>query len=114
MDVEVAHFLLLGLAGRQWTQRLAAEETHFDVLVEAMKTEEPVLALNAVEWGVPLDCLVHIGDGARDERVEAAADVAFPAWHCRDVGLNGSVAIGLRDLRIAAGEEFHRLGRGFL
>src|SRR5882757_3464680 len=36
VDVEVAHFLLLGLAGREWTQRRAAGESHLDVLREAM------------------------------------------------------------------------------
>src|SRR5262249_3777454 len=102
VDVEVAHFLLLGLAGRARTQRRAAEERHLDVLREAMDAEEPALALDAVEGRVPLHCLVYIGDGARDERVEAAPDIAFPARHGRDVGLHGGVAVGLRDLRVAA------------
>jgi len=44
-DVEVAHFLLLGLAGGDRTQRRAAEESHLDVLCEAMEAEEPALAL---------------------------------------------------------------------
>jgi len=35
----------------------------------------------------------------------AAPDVAFPARHGRDVGLHGGVAVGLRDLRIPAGEK---------
>src|SRR5262245_56050304 len=102
VDVEVAHFLLPGLAGGKRTQRRAAEETHLDVLVEAMKAEEPALALDAVEGRVPLDGLVDVGDGAHDERVEAAADVAFPARHGREVGPDGRVAVTLRDLRIAA------------
>ena len=34
-DVEVAHFLVLGLAGRDGTQRRAAEESHLDVVREA-------------------------------------------------------------------------------
>src|SRR5712691_4213758 len=76
-----------------------------------MKAEEPALALDAIEGRVPLDCLAHTGDGAHDERVEAAPDIAFPARHGRDVGLHGGVAVGLRDLRIAACKEFHRLGR---
>jgi hypothetical protein len=37
-----------------------------------------------------------------DERVEAAPDVAFPAWHGRDIGLHVGVAVSLRDLRITA------------
>src|SRR5262245_40870815 len=45
VDVEVAHFLVLGLAGWDRMQRRAAEESHFDVLREAMKAEEPALAL---------------------------------------------------------------------
>ena len=40
-----------------------------------------------------------------DERIEAAPDVAFPARHGGDVGLHGGVAVGLRDLRVAAREE---------
>src|SRR5207247_11168465 len=57
VDVEVAHFLLLGLAGRDRTQRRAAEECHFDVLRDAMKAEEPALALDAIEGRAPLDRL---------------------------------------------------------
>src|SRR5438105_14962293 len=111
VDVEVAHFLLLGLAGRDRTQRRAPEESHLDVLREAMEAEEPALALDAIEGRVPFDRLVHAGDGAHDEGVEAAADVAFPARHGRDAGLHGGVAVGLRDLRVAAREEFRlRLG----
>src|SRR4029450_6663888 len=70
-----------------------------------MKAEEPAVALDAVEGRVPLDGLAHIGDGADDERVEAAPDVAFPPRHRRDVGLHGSVAVGLCDLGVAACEE---------
>ena len=70
--------------------------------VIAMEAEEPALALDAIEGRVPFDRLVHVGDGAHDERVEAAPDVAFPARHGRDVGLHGGVAVGLRDLRVAA------------
>src|SRR3979409_155614 len=105
MDVEVAHFFLLGLAGRDRTQRRAAEKSHFDVVREAMKAEEPALALDAIEGRVPFDRLAHAGDGAHDERIEAAPDVAFPARHGRDVGLHGGVAIALRDLRVAACKE---------
>src|SRR5712691_4031282 len=83
MDVEVAHFLLLGLAGGDRTQRRAAKESHLDVFRDAVEAEEPALALDAVEGRVPLDRLVHAGDGAHDERVEAAADALFPARHGR-------------------------------
>src|SRR5262249_53838242 len=105
VDVEVAHFLLLGLAGRDRAQRRAAEESHLDVLREAMEAEEPALGLESVEGRVPFDRLVDVGDGAHDERVEAAADVAFPARHGRDGGLYGGVAVALPDLRVAAREE---------
>src|SRR5262249_22225216 len=81
VDVEVTNFLLLGLPGGHGTQRLAAEESHLDVLREAMDAEEPALALDAVEGRVPLDGLGHVGDDSRDERVEAAPQVAFPAGH---------------------------------
>src|SRR5262245_21835803 len=105
-DVEVTDFLVFGLAGRDRMQRRAAEECHFDVLSEAMKAEEPDAVLDAVERRVPFDRLAHAGDGAHDERIEAAPDLAFPARHGRDIGLHGGIAIGLRDLRIAAGEEY--------
>src|SRR5438046_1858771 len=70
-----------------------------------MEVEEPALALDSVEGRVPFDRLAYTGDGARDERVEAAPDVVFPARHGLDVGLHGGVAIGPRDLRVAACEE---------
>src|SRR5262245_59117153 len=101
VEVEVAHVPVIGLAGGKRTQRRAAEEGQFDVLREAMKGEEPALALDAIERRIPFDRLAHPGDDARDERVEAAADVAFPTWHGRDVGLHGGIAITLRDLRVA-------------
>ena len=73
-----------------------------------MKAEEPALALDAIEGRVPFDGLAHAGDGAHDERVEAAPDVAFPARHGRDIGLHGGVAVALRDLRVAACEQGRR------
>ena len=91
----------------EWTQRRAAEESHLDVLREAMEVEEPALALHAIEGRVPPHGRGH---GAHDERVEAAPDVAFPARHGRDVGLHGGVAVGLRHLRVAACEEGRRRG----
>src|SRR5207244_11465976 len=66
---------------------------------------EPAVALDAIEGRVPLDGLARVGNGAHDERVEAAPDVAFPARHGRDVSLHRGVAVGLRDLRVAACEE---------
>src|SRR5438093_3184003 len=78
VDVEVAHFLLLGLAGGERTQRRAAEESHLDVLREAMEAEEPgrlsVWVLDAIEGRVPLHGLAHAGYGAHDEGVQAAPD----------------------------------------
>src|SRR5438093_2488256 len=78
VDVEVAHFLLLGLAGGEWSQRRAAEESHLDVLREAMEAEEPgrlsVWVLDAIEGRVPLHGLAHAGYGAHDEGVQAAPD----------------------------------------
>src|SRR5207245_69543 len=85
--------------------RRAAEESHLDVVREGMEVEEPALALDSVEGRVLFDRLAHAGDGARNERVEAAPDVAFPARHRRDVGLHAGVAASLRDLRVAACEE---------
>jgi hypothetical protein len=51
---------------------------------------------------VPPHGLAHVGDSPRDERVDAVLDVVFPAWHGLDVGLYRSVAVALRDLRVAA------------
>jgi hypothetical protein len=59
MDVEGARVLALGFAGRERTQRRAAEESHLDVLREAMDAEEPALALDSVKRRVPFDCLAH-------------------------------------------------------
>src|SRR5688572_15222747 len=70
MEVEVAHVLVLRRAGRDRTQRRAAEESHLHVLREAMKAEEPAPVLDAI-GRIPFDRLAHAGDGARDERVEA-------------------------------------------
>src|SRR5512145_1134425 len=86
VDVEVAHVLVLRLAGWKRTKGRAAEESHFDVIREAMKAEEPAPTLDAVEGRVPLDRLAHVGDSARDEGVEAPPDVALPPRHRRDVG----------------------------
>src|SRR5436309_5010518 len=77
MDVEVARVLALGLAGGDRTQRRAAEESHFDVVREAMEAEEPALPLDSVKRRVPFDCLAHAGDGAHGERVEAAPTPRF-------------------------------------
>src|SRR3954468_14951300 len=70
-----------------------------------MKVEEPALAVDPVERRVPPDCLAHVGDRADDKRVEAAADVAPPARHSRDVSLHGDAAVRLRVLGAAAWEE---------
>src|SRR5262245_44593665 len=95
VDVEIAHFLVPGLAGWDSTERRAAEERQFDVLREAGKVEEPALPLDPIEGRVPLDGLAHAWGRAHDQRVEAAPDVAFPIRHDRDVGLHGGVAVGL-------------------
>jgi hypothetical protein len=39
------------------------------------------------------------------DRVELMTNVTFPTWHRGDVGLHRRIAIGLGNLRIAAGEE---------
>src|SRR5262249_5236673 len=72
---------------------------------EAVDAEEPALVLDAIEGRVPFDRLVHARDGARDQRVETAPEVALPARHGRDIGLHGRVAVALRDLRVPAREE---------
>src|SRR5262249_15529742 len=104
-DVYIARITALGVAGRNRTQRHAAEESHLDVLGKAMDAEDPAVSFTPVQRRVPFYCLVHAGDGAYDKRVNAAPDAAFPAWHGCDVGLNGGVAVGLRNPRVAACEE---------
>src|SRR4030095_9540981 len=104
-DVDVAHFLVLGRARRNRTQRGAAEERHLHILREGVKAEEPALTFDSVEGRVPFDRLTHAGDVRNNERVKSAPDVAFPTRYGRDVRLHGSVTVGLRDLRVAAGEE---------
>src|SRR5262245_14223545 len=80
-DVEVADVVLLRLAGRQGAQGRAAEERDLHVLRVAVKAQHPAFALEAVEGRVPLHRLAHVGNRARDEFVEAAADVSFPVRH---------------------------------
>jgi very-short-patch-repair endonuclease len=59
MGVEVAYVLVFGLARPERTERRAPEESHFDVFREAMKVEEPALALDAVERRVLFDGRLH-------------------------------------------------------
>src|SRR5947207_12874123 len=54
MDVDIARVLALAGAGRDRSQRRAAEEGHLDVVSEDVDPQEPTLALNAVKWRVPL------------------------------------------------------------
>ena len=90
VDVEVARVLVLGLAGGTGRRDVPRKKVTFTYSVKQWKAEEPALALDAVERRVPFDRLAHAGDGAHDERVEAAPDVALPARHGRDVGLHGA------------------------
>src|SRR5229473_760325 len=105
VDVDVARVLALAGAGRDRSQRLAAEEGHLDVVREGVEPQEPTLALDAVQRRVPLHGLAHIGHVPHDERVEAFPEVALPTRHRGDVRLHRGVAIRLRDLRVAAREE---------
>src|SRR5216684_9404381 len=102
MDVEVARVLALGLAGgtgRSDVPRKKATLTYFVKQWMPRNQHWPSTPYSG-EFH-----LTHVGDGAHDERVEAAPDVAFRARHGRDVGLHGGGAVGLRDLRVAACEE---------
>jgi hypothetical protein len=116
VDVEVAHVLVLGFAGRDGTQRCTAEEAHLHVAREHVEREEEPPAFDAEERRVPLHGLFHVRNGAHDERVEALSEGAFPARHRGDVGLHRLIAVAFRDLRIAAREKgdllrFSRLDR---
>ena len=112
VDVEVANFLLLGLAGRERAQRCAAEKRDLDELRIAVEAEEPAFALGSVERRVPLHRLAHAGDGVLDKSVQAAADIAFPAGHRRDVSLDRGIAVALGDLWVTACEEAGDFGEG--
>mgnify|MGYP001587981228 CR=1 FL=1 len=57
VDVEMAHFILLGLARRVRAQRRAAEQGHFDVLREAMKAGAPA----APTPGTPAGLVLRVG-----------------------------------------------------
>src|SRR5262245_19086242 len=48
VDVEVTRILVLGLAERNRTQQCATEESHLDVLREAMEAKEPALGLDTI------------------------------------------------------------------
>ncbi len=102
IDVDIARVLALAGAGRDRSQRRAAEKGHLDVVREDVEPQEPALALDAVQRRVPLHGLAHVGHVPHDERVEPAPDVPLPARHPGDVRLHRGVAVGLRDLRIAA------------
>ena len=101
---------LFRLAGREGIERGATEEGDLDVPGEAVKAEEPALTFDAIEGRVPFNGLAQIWNGGCDERVEAAADVAFPAGHGGDVGVDRCITIGLRNLRFAAGEKLGLVG----
>jgi hypothetical protein len=49
MDVEGSAPSVLGLTRRDRAKRRAVEESHLDVLREAMEAEEPALSLDPVE-----------------------------------------------------------------
>src|SRR5207248_818596 len=83
---------------------------------EDVERYEPALTLDSVERRVPFHGFAHSGSTAHDERVEALSYVALPARHRGDVSLHRSVAVRLRDLRIATRKEdevfaFSRLDR---
>jgi hypothetical protein len=71
VDVEVAHILVFGRARRDRTQRRAAEESHFDVLREAMKAEEPALTL---VLAIPIARRCEPLLGARDQLLWKVSD----------------------------------------
>ena len=105
VDVEVAHLVVLGRLRRNRIERGPSEELQLHVLRVAAERQEPAVVLDAVERLVPLDRLVHVGDRAHDEGIEALPHVALPVGHGRDVVLHRAVALPLGDLRVAAREQ---------
>ena len=110
IDVGPPQVLIFASAGRYGLQRSALKERHLHIAGEYVVTHEPTFALDAIEGRVPPH-RAHCAWSAHDEVVESAPDFAFPARHGRDVGLHRGVAVGLRDLGIAARKE-NRLGAG--
>lgn len=105
-DVQPAGFLAaLSTAGREWLEGGAFEEGDFDVAGEDVEGEEPAIAFDAVEGGVPFHGFVDRWDMPNNQCVQFDADCLFPAGQGGDVGLNGFVSVRFGDLRIAAGEE---------
>src|SRR5690606_21014592 len=104
-DVVVAGVLTLRLNWRHRSQRQAPKEGYLDVLGETVKAEEPALAFETVEGGVPFHPLVNAGNRLLDHLGETTADSALPTRHGRDVVLNRTIPITLRNLRIAPGQE---------
>ena len=78
VDVEVAHFLLLGLAGGEKTQRRAAEESHLDVprRAGAMDAEDQTIA-SYVESRLDFDRLAS--DRSCTARQQESGAVLFAA-----------------------------------
>src|SRR3546814_17356038 len=97
MDVEIAHVLVLRLAGRPGTQRCAAQERDLDVPGKAMEVQEPALAfLRAIEGRLPLDRLAHPGNVLLDELCEATTDCMLPPRHGLNIGRDRYVCPVLR------------------
>src|SRR5690554_6126956 len=103
MDIEVAHGRMPGCAGGWWIKAVTPEEGHLHVTGEAVIAEEPQVILHAVERRVPLHRLLHARHDALDNGIQPAPDLALPAGHGRDLGLDRFIAIALGNLRIAAG-----------
>src|SRR4051812_27007804 len=103
LDVDPAR-LLAAAAGRNGSQRRAAEEGHLDVAGEDMERHEPAVTRDAIERRVPSHGLAYIGHVTHDKRVQPLADVAFPARHGGDVRPHWSGAVALRDPRVATCE----------
>src|SRR5690606_22410432 len=102
VNVEVAR--ILALRSDRWhrLQPCAAKERNLYIFLEAMIAEEPALSLHAVKRRVPFDRLLHLRHRAHDQGIEAAACLALPARHGRDIGLHRPVPFPLGDLRVAA------------
>src|SRR5205085_8915647 len=97
-DVDPARvFAFFGAAGGNGFEGGAGEEGDFHVMGEGVEGEEPTLWLDAVEGGVPFDGFADVGNGARDDRVDAFSDLALRGGHGGDVGLDGAVAFGFGD-----------------
>ena len=105
VDVYPARVLILACAGWNGSQRRAIDEGHPYVMGEDVLTHEPPFALDAIEGRVHLTALRVSGTLRSISSSRRRPTSLFHPGMPSDVDLHRGVAVGLRDLRVAACEE---------